>query len=622
MQSAYNVEGMQSAYNVEGSRGNIVETLANAAQGASFRRPSADGSAFCYIYRRSGNIINGRDRCHKAGFEDRLRNWHESGALHRPQTVTYADAVVNYQYDPAGRWTQISDASGAITWEYDNANWLTKETTAAGDVVYGYNNANQRNSMTAPGSTAVTYGYDTADRLQTITQGSETFTYGYDTLSRRNSLARPNGVTTIYEYDEVSRLKRLKHVNASNVSLEDFQYEFNLDDEINKITSLAAAPLVPASKTVAAADAANRISQFGAASYGFDQEGQTITKSDGSGATNYQWDAWGRLTQVTLPSGQMVNYGYDPLGRRARRTANSSTTTFTYDGPDVVVDQGNGGTVSYLNGLSIDDKLRQAGGAFGTFYFLQDHLGTTSALTSTSGGVVEQQQYEIFGTSTNSARTRYVYTGREKDDLVGLIYYRARWYDTHQNRFLSEDPIGFDSGYNLYAYVVNSPVNYADPLGLQQVGYTRPENYAPSPLSKDDAGRQCCKDEMKNVILWNLTNETMPHTFLQTPNKTEGYYMADYLFATFPDPFGSGNSRDNSRYLRTKKLAPIMYKACPESIKALEESMEKNAEGKYSLYNIGAPNYTGWACSRLEDAGFTPPMPSWTPYLNPWFIKK
>ncbi|HEV3467848.1 MAG TPA: hypothetical protein VG148_00895 [Pyrinomonadaceae bacterium] len=37
-------------------------------------------------------------------------------------------------------------------------------------------------------------------------------------------------------------------------------------------------------------------------------------------------------------------------------------------------------------------------------------------------------QYETLGASTGSALTRYGYTGRERDDQTGLIYYRARWY--------------------------------------------------------------------------------------------------------------------------------------------------------------------------------------------------
>jgi RHS repeat-associated protein len=43
--------------------------------------------------------------------------------------------------------------------------------------------------------------------------------------------------------------------------------------------------------------------------------------------------------------------------------------------------------------------------------------------------VVERTQYEAFGQSSGSALTRYGFTGRERDNSTGLIYYRARWYD-------------------------------------------------------------------------------------------------------------------------------------------------------------------------------------------------
>jgi YD repeat-containing protein len=39
--------------------------------------------------------------------------------------------------------------------------------------------------------------------------------------------------------------------------------------------------------------------------------------------TQYAWDFEHRLTQVTLPSGDIVAYKYDALGRRIERTAMS-----------------------------------------------------------------------------------------------------------------------------------------------------------------------------------------------------------------------------------------------------------------------------------------------------------
>jgi len=48
----------------------------------------------------------------------------------------------------------------------------------------------------------------------------------------------------------------------------------------------------------------------------------------------------------------------------------------------------------------------------------------------------------------------------------GLYYMRARYYDAEVGRFISEDPIGFQGGLNLYAYVGGNPVSLVDPSGL------------------------------------------------------------------------------------------------------------------------------------------------------------
>ena len=50
---------------------------------------------------------------------------------------------------------------------------------------------------------------------------------------------------------------------------------------------------------------------------------------------------------------------------------------------------------------------------------------------------------------------------------LGLYYYRARYYDPLEGRFISKDPIGFAGGdVNVYRYVGNNSINFIDPLGL------------------------------------------------------------------------------------------------------------------------------------------------------------
>lgn len=44
-------------------------------------------------------------------------------------------------------------------------------------------------------------------------------------------------------------------------------------------------------------------------------------------------------------------------------------------------------------------------------------------------------------------------------------YYRARYYDQSNGRFVSEDPIRFRAGVNFYSYVRNRPLDLRDPKG-------------------------------------------------------------------------------------------------------------------------------------------------------------
>jgi RHS repeat-associated protein len=76
----------------------------------------------------------------------------------------------------------------------------------------------------------------------------------------------------------------------------------------------------------------------------------------------------------------------------------------------------------------------------------------------------------------------YRFTGREDDEPLYLYYYRARYYHTDLQRFISEDPIGLAGGdINLYAYVRNRPTRLVDPRGLQQMEPVDPVFGPPDP---------------------------------------------------------------------------------------------------------------------------------------------
>jgi len=105
--------------------------------------------------------------------------------------------------------------------------------------------------------------------------------------------------------------------------------------------------------------------------------------------------------------------------------------------------------------------------------------------------------------------TRYGYTGRESDGITGLIYYRARWYDPQQGRFITEDPVGFASGdTNFYAYVKNDPVNRVDPLGLS--GEKDGPYHPPNGIKPGCRGNDSCQ-AIKGKM-WILERMIASHT--------------------------------------------------------------------------------------------------------------
>lgn len=121
----------------------------------------------------------------------------------------------------------------------------------------------------------------------------------------------------------------------------------------------------------------------------------------------------------------------------------------------------------YVYGPGIDEPVAtiDAGGA--RTYHHQDGLGSVIALSNGTGAATASFTHGPYGETTNAAGTAYRYTGRRIDPETGLYYYRARYYSPNLGRFMQTDPIGYQGGINLYAYVGNSPVNLGDPLGLQ-----------------------------------------------------------------------------------------------------------------------------------------------------------
>jgi RHS repeat-associated protein len=335
----------------------------------------------------------------------------------------------------------------------------------------------------------VTYAYDEGSRLRQIVQGTNVVDFNYDAAGRRTKLALPNGVSTEYQYDPASRLIALIYRNALG-TLGDLTYQYDKAGNRTGVGGSFARTLLPDPINAAAYDAANRQVALGNKTMTNDANGNLTSMAEPSGIMTYIWDARNRMIGLNGP-GNMASFSYDALGRRSGKTMNSQRVQYVYDGLNPVQETSGASIVANtLTGLGIDEYLTRSDST-GASFFLSDALGSTMALTDSTGGVQTGYSYEPFGKTIPSgspSSNPFQYTGRENDG-TGLYYHRARYYHPGLQRFIGEDPLNIASllvGTNdelrpaislillqdqfrfgdLYGYVGNNPLLYDDPLGL------------------------------------------------------------------------------------------------------------------------------------------------------------
>jgi RHS repeat-associated protein len=157
----------------------------------------------------------------------------------------------------------------------------------------------------------------------------------------------------------------------------------------------------------------------------------------------YTYDLLGRLTKEITPAGTL-GYEYDPL-------SNLTTQTLP-DGyaPLARVDQVEG------EGQKV-------------YYFHTDQIGTPLELTDSEGKIVWQATYRSWGAveqlPVSKVEQNLRFQGQYFDRETGLHYSLFRYYDPETGRFITQDPISLQGGYNLYEYAPNA-LTWIDPLGL------------------------------------------------------------------------------------------------------------------------------------------------------------
>lgn len=217
----------------------------------------------------------------------------------------------------------------------------------------------------------------------------------------------------------------------------------------------------------------NRVTAVDGYSITYDSAGRILQKAKALDTLKFNWDVLGQLKQVVSFKNYLTHtttYEYDGFGRRIRRVANGATTNYLWDADRVIMelDASYNPTAeyTYYGGTDRPHSVRRAGKMY---YFAQDLTGNVLGLIDTAGAVVARYEYSPYGellSSTELFANPYQFKGREWDREARLYFVRARYYDPHLGRFISEDPIGLAGGINLYAYAMGDPVNGWDPSGL------------------------------------------------------------------------------------------------------------------------------------------------------------
>jgi RHS repeat-associated protein len=185
------------------------------------------------------------------------------------------------------------------------------------------------------------------------------------------------------------------------------------------------------------------------------------------------------LKRVVNPEKGVINFGYDPLGRRIYKEAKQKRTCWLWDGNvplhewteterepliDIVTWVFEDGT--FVPTARITDR--------GSESIVTDYLGTPNAMFNGEGNKTWEADLDIYGRVRTFAgcsldECPFRYQGQYEDAETGLYYNRFRYYDPESGSYLSQDPIGL-AGNNptLYGYVkdVNS---WVDQLGLELV---------------------------------------------------------------------------------------------------------------------------------------------------------
>ena len=108
-------------------------------------------------------------------------------------------------------------------------------------------------------------------------------------------------------------------------------------------------------------------------------------------------------------------------------------------------------------------------------YQFDNHLGSSCQEYTKEAVQISYEEYypyggssyQVFNIECKASTKRYRYTGKERDEEIGLYYHLSRYFLPWLARWASCDPKGLVDGLSSYPYVQNNPLSRNDPTGGQ-----------------------------------------------------------------------------------------------------------------------------------------------------------
>jgi RHS repeat-associated protein len=402
-------------------------------------------------------------------------------ALNRVTAKTYPQGgatPVYYSYDLRGLQLSArfnSQSGEGVTNAYDGFGRLAASSINMGGTTrtlsYLYDRNANRTRITHPDGPWFDLLHDGLNRPIYLAMTSSfglAFT-SYTAQGLPNASSRGNDSISPYDYDGVQRLNSIGHYFPGITANALWLYAYNPASQIAAVTRYNDAYAWTGHYAVSrpyTTDGLNRYSAAGPATFGYDLNGNLTS----DGTRTYTYDIENRL--IGASTGLVLTY--DPLGRLHQTSGDSfATTRYLYDGDALVAEYDGVGAMTrrYVHWAGTDVPVVSFAGATlaQPSYLYADHQGSIVAVGSANGQTVTPNSYDEYGVPAAGNVGRFQYTGQIWLPELGMYHYKGRVYSPYLGRFLQTDPVGYDGGINLYAYVGDDPVNLTDPDGKDPV---------------------------------------------------------------------------------------------------------------------------------------------------------